>query len=94
MKFFKENFTDFLETTTVHGLVYLTIRNSKCTRLIWLFIVITASIFAGYFLTETVSGFNTKFTSTTIETRDKIEYGVSFKIEKVIALISAAIDQY
>ena len=85
MKFLKDNLLDFFETTTVHGLAYLTSRNSKCTRLTWFIIVIAASIFAGYFLTETIAGYNTKFTSTTIETRDGHELQTVIQFLSIIS---------
>ena len=61
---------DFFDSTTIHGLAYLTNDKSKITRFIWLLIVVIAFSFAGFFLSETLAGYNTKFTSTTIETRN------------------------
>ena len=69
MKQATENLHNFCESTTIHGFAYLTNDKSKSTRFIWLLIVFTASTFAGYFLSETLAGYNQKFTSTTIETR-------------------------
>ena len=65
---------DFCETTTIHGLAYLTKDKSRSTRFIWLVVVVTASTFAGYFLYETVNGYNTNFTSTTIKTKSIQDY--------------------
>ena len=65
---------DFCETTTIHGLAYLTKDKSKSTRFIWFVVVVTASTFAGYFLYETVNGYNTNFTSTTIKTKSIQDY--------------------
>ena len=48
---------DFFDSTTIHGLSYLNNGNSKSTRSIWLIVVSTASVFAGYFLSETIAGF-------------------------------------
>ena len=59
----KEALNDFCETTTIHGLAYLSKNLGQCTRFIWLTIVICASLFAGYFLSETFAGYDT----TTIE---------------------------
>ena len=50
-------------------------RRVHCTgRFIWFMIVLTASIFAGYFLSETLAGYDTKFTSTTVETKSVKHY--------------------
>ena len=65
---------DFFETTTIHGLAYLTKDKSRSTRFIWFVVVVTASTFAGYFLYETVNGYNTNFTSTTIKTKSIQDY--------------------
>ena len=60
---------NFSEATTVHGIAYLSKGQSKCTRLIWSLIVLGAAVVAGYFLFETIKGFDEHYTSTTIETR-------------------------
>ena len=49
---------DFCETTTIYGLAYLSKDKSRSTRFIWFVVVVAASTFAGYFLYETVDGFN------------------------------------
>ena len=64
----------FLEASTIHGLVYLSTNQSKTTRIIWTFIVLTAFGVASYFLYQTIKGFDTKYTSTTIEDRNINEY--------------------
>ena len=74
MKEILQNLYDFFESTTIHGLSYLTNDKSRSTRLIWFIIVITALTVAGYFLSETVAGYNTKFTSTTQETKNVKDY--------------------
>ena len=60
----------------------LTRDKSLSTRFIWLIIVISASGFAGYFLSETLAGYNTKFISTTIETRNQ-KYILKLSLETV-----------
>lgn len=60
---------NFSEATTIHGFAYLSKDQSKCTRLIWTLIVLGAAVVAGYFLYETIKGFDEHYTSTTIETR-------------------------
>ena len=69
MKTFLKEFNDFLETTSVHGLFYINKGQTRYSRIIWSLIVLSAAGIAGYFLYETISGFEEKFTSTTIETR-------------------------
>ena len=64
----------FLEATTIHGLAYLSHNQNRCTRIIWTIIVLTAFGIASYFLYETIQGFDTKYTSTTIEDRNIKEY--------------------
>ena len=60
---------NFSEATTIHGFAYLSKDQSKCTRLIWSLTVLGAAVVAGYFLYETIKGFDEHYTSTTIETR-------------------------
>ena len=69
-----QNLHGFFDSTTIHGLSYLTNDKSRSTRFIWFMIVLTASIFAGYFLSETLAGYDTKFTSTTVETKSVKHY--------------------
>ena len=64
----------FLEATTIHGLVYLSRNQARSTRIIWTLIVLTAFAVASYFLSQTVQGFDTKYTSTTIEDRSINDY--------------------
>ena len=64
----------FLEASTIHGLVYLGKSNHRCTKIIWLPIVLFAFSLATYFLVQTICSFNTKFTITTTETRSIKDY--------------------
>ena len=61
---------NFSEATTVHGFAYLSKGQRKGTKVIWSLIVTGAAIVAGYFLFNTIKGFDEKYTSTTIETRN------------------------
>ena len=61
---------NFSEATTVHGFAYLSKSQRKGTKVIWSLIVTGAAIVAGYFLFNTIKGFDEKYTSTTIETRN------------------------
>ena len=74
MKGLKNVFNDFCESTTVHGLAYLTKNQHKNTKRIWFVIVLSAFIVATFFVMETIEGYYTKFTSTTIETRSINDY--------------------
>ena len=69
MKGIKRNLNDFCENTTVHGLAYLTKSQFCSTRIIWSLIVFSAFSVASIFVFQTIEGYNTKFTSTSIETR-------------------------
>ena len=69
MKNFCKELNAFFEATTVHGLAYLESRQTKCTRTFWFLVSLAALGIASYFLYQTVTGFDTKYTSTVIETR-------------------------
>ena len=64
----------FSEATTIHGLTYLSKGQTLCTRIIWSLIVLVAAVVAGFFLYETISGFNEKYTSTTTESKSVNEF--------------------
>ena len=74
MKSLLSELNNFSEATTIHGFAYLSKDQSKCTRLIWTLIVLGAAVVAGYFLYETIKGFDEHYTSTTIETRSVKEF--------------------
>ena len=65
---------NFSEATTVHGFAYLARGQKKGTRIIWTLIVLGAAVVAGYFLYNTIKGFDEHYTSTTTETRSIKEY--------------------
>ena len=65
---------NFSEATTVHGFAYLSKGQKLSTRIIWTLIVLGASVVAGYFLYNTIKGFDENYTSTTIKTRSIKEY--------------------
>ena len=71
--FLKEAYM-FCEATTIHGLSYLSTNQSKSTRIIWTLIVLAAFGIASYFLYQTIDGFDTKYTSTTVEDRNIKDY--------------------
>ena len=74
MKGLKNLFNDFCESTTVHGLAYLTKNQHQSTKAIWFVIVLSAFTVAAMFVTQTIDGYYTKFTSTTIETKSIQNY--------------------
>ena len=65
---------NFLEVSTIHGLAYLGRSQARSTRGIWTVIVLTAATFVTYFLCQTITGYDTKYTSTIIETRSIKDY--------------------
>ena len=65
---------NFSEGTTLHGFAYLSKGQTLCTRLIWSLILVGAAGVAGYFLYQTIRGFDENFTSTKIETRSVKEF--------------------
>ena len=60
---------DFLSNTTIHGLPYIHQTQTRATRLIWTVLVAAALTTATVFLVETVGDWDTKYISTTVETR-------------------------
>ena len=69
-----EYLNNFLESSIIHGLFYLGKSQTKCTRIIWTFIVATAFVVASYFLTLTLMGFEENYTTTDIGTRSIKDY--------------------
>ena len=65
---------NFLEVSSIHGLAYLGRSQTRSTRGIWTIIVLTAATFASYFLYQTITGYEKKYTSTTIEARSIKKY--------------------
>ena len=57
----------FLESTTVHGFVYLNRRNSICARLFWSGIILTGFSIAGYMIYNSLIDWETNQTITTLE---------------------------
>ena len=60
---------DFLSSTSVHGLPYIHRSQSRTTRIIWTVLVAGALITATELLVQTVGDWDTKYISTTLETR-------------------------
>ena len=58
---------EFLEASTIHGLVYIS-TTRRLVRLLWLSVVIRGFIGAGVLIQESFSGWSTSPVSTTIET--------------------------
>ena len=69
-----ERINEFFETTTIHGLFYISLNQTKCTRIIWTVVVLLATGTATYFLYQTVSRFEENYTSTNMETRSIKEF--------------------
>ena len=57
----------FLESTTVHGFVYLNRRNSICARLFWSCIILSGFSFAGYLIYNSLVDWEANQTITTLE---------------------------
>ena len=65
---------EFFSSTSIHGFSYISNKQSGSTRIIWTLIVLAVFGVASYLVYQTLSGFNTKFVSTTIETKSIKEY--------------------
>ena len=64
----------FLSSSSVHGLPYIHRTQSRTTRLIWTVLVAMALTMATAFLMQTVGNWDTKYISTTVETRGVESY--------------------
>ena len=61
----------FCEATTIHGFAYISQSQKRSTRIIWTLVVLVAAGVTSY---ETVGGFDDKYVSTTIQTKDIKKY--------------------
>ena len=71
---FLKDLNNFFSVTTIHGFSYINSSHSKLTRVLWLLILIGAFSVAWLFLSELISGYQTKYVSTTVETRSITEF--------------------
>ena len=71
---FWRELNDFLSSTSVHGLPYIHQSQTRTTRVIWTVLVAGALTTATVFLVQTVGDWDTKYVSTTIETRVVEQY--------------------
>ena len=63
-----ENFTSFLESSTIHGLAYLATASRKLVKLFWLIVVTAGFIGAGILIFKSFKDWNENPITTTIET--------------------------
>ena len=59
---------EFLETSTIHGLSYISTAPSKATKILWMAIVITGFFTAGYLINNSYSEWQASPVSTSIST--------------------------
>ena len=59
---------DFLESSTIHGLVYISTSREKVHKIFWVSVVISSFVIAGYLISNSFSDWNKNPVSTTIET--------------------------
>ena len=59
--------TEFLESSTIHGLVYLA-RTQKLSRLFWMLVVMTGFTVAGYLIQQSFADWASNPVSTTLKT--------------------------
>ena len=71
---FWRELNDFLSSTSVHGLPYIHQSQTRTTRVIWTVLVAGALTTATVFLVQTVGDWDTKYVSTTIESRGVEQY--------------------
>ena len=64
----------FLSSTSIHGLSYLHLTQSRTTRIIWTVLVAAALTSATVLLVQTVGDWGTKYISTTIETESVVNF--------------------
>ena len=65
---------EFLSSTSIHGLPYLHLTQSRTTRIIWTVLVAAALTTATVLLVQTVGDWGTKYISTTIETESVVNF--------------------
>ena len=65
---------EFFSSTSIHGFPYISDVHSRSTRIIWCLIILAGFGATSYFLYYTLDGFDEKYISTTIETRNIKEY--------------------
>ena len=74
MKYFYHILNEFFQSSTIHGLTYIRKDQYNGTRIFWALVVLAAFSIASFFLSQTIEGYNTKFTSTTIGTKSVKEF--------------------
>ena len=52
---------EFFEATTIHGFAYMSVLQTRSTRIIWSLLVLAAAGVATYLLYETVTGFEENY---------------------------------
>ena len=67
-----EGIRNFLESSTIHGLTYIS-KTRKFTRIFWILVVITGFSGAGYLINESFQSWADSPIKTTIETRPMSE---------------------
>ena len=63
-----EGIKEFLESTTIHGLVYISTSRQKLQKIFWVFVVLVGFFIAGFLIRRSFYDWNKNPVSTSIET--------------------------
>ena len=56
---FKNSFHEFLESTTIHGLVYIATCKNNAFKLLWIIVVLISFVTAGYLIHDSFASWST-----------------------------------
>ena len=63
-----DSLKEFLESSTIHGLVYISSARNKTSKVLWLLVVLAGFSVAGYLITSSLQDWEKSPISTTITT--------------------------
>ena len=68
MEVAKEVFSDFLSSSTIHGISHIASSKSKVAKIVWSIVVVSCFIAAGYLINSSYSAWTDSPVSTTVTT--------------------------
>ena len=68
METFRKLFFNFLETSTIHGLQYISTENVKLSKFLWIFIVFCGFSVASFLISDSIKSWEESPVSTSVET--------------------------
>ena len=64
---------EFLESSTIHGLVYISVSRNKLTKLFWILVVITGFSIAVYLISDSFNNWSSDPYKTVVETKSIVD---------------------